>query len=332
MRAVLLCPVSVILCMATYETQVISEQENGSISAAVQQLLGGNLVAIPTETVYGLAADATESSAVQQIYAVKGRPSFNPLICHVADKAMASAYVKISPVAEKLMAKYWPGPLTLVLPAHPDSAIAPEVSAGLDTLAVRCPAKDTTRAIISGLGRPIAAPSANPSGKLSPTSADDVMAGLGGAIPLVIDAGDAPVGIESTIVGVRGEKLYLLRPGTITADDISTNMAMPVYDRDDNEITAPGQLLSHYAPNAVMRLNALEKDGDECLIGFGEIAGDISLSNSGDLSEAAHNLFKTIRKLDQKFSRIAVAPIPDTGIGIAINDRLRRAAAPRTPS
>ncbi|NVJ98301.1 MAG: threonylcarbamoyl-AMP synthase [Alphaproteobacteria bacterium] len=316
--------------MAIFETQVISEQQNGAVSAAVQQLSAGNLVAVPTETVYGLAADATESSAVQQIYAVKGRPSFNPLISHVADASMAKQYVKISPLAAKLMKIFWPGPLTIVLTALEDSGIAPEVSAGLDTLAVRCPAKETTRAIIAKLGRPIAAPSANPSGKLSPTTADDVLAGLRGKIPLIIDGGDTPVGIESTIIGVRDDKLYLLRPGTITSDDIADATGQPVLDRDETEISAPGQLLSHYAPNASVRLNATRKQQGEILIGFGDIAGDLNLSASGDLSESAHNLFKILRKADSKSERIAVAPIPDRGIGIAINDRLRRAAAPRT--
>lgn len=266
---------------------------------------------------------------MQQIYKAKGRPSFNPLICHVADVDMAKKIVVVSPVALRLMEIYWPGPLTLVLPAVEDSPIAAPVSAGLDTLAVRCPNKDITRNIIRALGRPIAAPSANPSGKLSPTSADDVLAGLDGKLPLIIDAGDAPEGIESTIIGVKNEKLYLLRPGTITADDISAATGQPVLDRNEDEISAPGQLLSHYAPEASVRLNATDKQDGELLIGFGDIKGDISLSTSGNLSEAAHNLFKTIRNADKSSMRIAVAPIPNQGIGIAINDRLKRAAAPR---
>ncbi|MFC4348451.1 L-threonylcarbamoyladenylate synthase [Kordiimonas lipolytica] len=315
--------------MATFKTQVVSETENGAVSLAVQHLAAGNLVAIPTETVYGLAADATEYSAVQQIYEAKGRPSFNPLICHVADIEMAKKIVTVSPLAAKLMEIYWPGPLTLVLPARPDSPIAAPVSAGLDTLAVRCPKKAVTREIIKELGRPIAAPSANPSGKLSPTCAADVLAGLDGKLPLIIDAGDAPEGIESTIIGVKDEKLYLLRPGTITADEIAEQTGQPVLDRNEDEISAPGQLLSHYAPEASVRLNATEKQDAELLIGFGDIAGDISLSASGNLSEAAHNLFKTLRNADKSSTHIAVAPIPNHGIGIAINDRLKRAAAPR---
>ncbi len=315
--------------MATFKTQVVSETENGAVSLAVQHLAAGDLVAIPTETVYGLAADATEYSAVQQIFEAKGRPSFNPLICHVADVEMAKKIVTVSPLALRLMEIYWPGPLTLVLPAQADSPIAAPVSAGLDTLAVRCPKKEITRDIIRALGRPIAAPSANPSGKLSPTSAADVLTGLNGKLPLIIDAGDAPEGIESTILGVQDEKLYLLRPGTVTADEIAEAVGQPVLDRNEDEISAPGQLLSHYAPEASVRLNATDKQAGELLIGFGDIKGDISLSASGDLSEAAHNLFKTIRKADKQSARIAVAPIPNQGIGIAINDRLKRAAAPR---
>lgn len=315
--------------MATFKTQVVSEAEKGAVTAAVSCLSKGQLVAIPTETVYGLAADATEHSAVQQIFEVKGRPSFNPLICHVAGPEMAKKFVEVDPISTSLMEKFWPGPLTLVLPAKKDSRIADPVSAGLNTLAVRCPDKEITRTIIDELGHPIAAPSANPSGKLSPTSADDVLAGLAGKIPLVIDAGPSREGIESTIVGIKDEKLYLLRPGTITAEDISEKTSLPVFDRDDNEITAPGQLLSHYAPNAPVRLNAAEKQAGEVLIGFGDIEGDMTLSASGNLSEAAHNLFKTIRFADKSGLTIAVAPIPNTGVGIAINDRLHRAAAPR---
>ena len=266
---------------------------------------------------------------MQQIYEAKGRPSFNPLICHVADIEMAKKIVTVSPLAAKLMEIYWPGPLTLVLQARPDSPIAAPVSAGLDTLAVRCPKKAVTREIIKELGRPIAAPSANPSGKLSPTCAADVLAGLDGKLPLIIDAGDAPEGIESTIIGVKDEKLYLLRPGTITADEIAEQTGQPVLDRNEDEISAPGQLLSHYAPEASVRLNATEKQDGELLIGFGDIVGDINLSASGDLSEAAHNLFKTLRNADKSSTHIAVAPIPNHGIGIAINDRLKRAAAPR---
>ena len=317
--------------MATFKTQVVSETEDGAIALAVEQLLRGNLVAIPTETVYGLAADATELCAVQQIYAVKGRPSNNPLICHMADATMAADYVKINALAQKLMDHFWPGPLTIVLPKRAGVAIAAPVSAGLDTLAVRCPAHTGTRAIIQALGRPVAAPSANPSGKLSPTSATDVLAGLDGKIPLILDGGETDVGIESTIVGVSGDRITLLRPGSITADDITAATGRPVFDRDSSQITAPGQLASHYAPRAGVRLNATTAKADEVLIGFGEVKGSLTLSDSGDMTEAAHNLFKILRKADMLATlTIAIAPIPASGIGIAINDRLRRAAAPRT--
>lgn len=317
--------------MAIFNTQVVSEHEDGAISSAVELLRGGNLVAVPTETVYGLAADATETCAVQQIYAVKGRPSNNPLICHVSDANMAHSYVNVPPLAEKLMARFWPGPLTLVLPKRADAGIAAPVSAGLDTLAVRCPDQPSTRKIIATLAHPIAAPSANPSGRLSPTSAADVLAGLGGKIPMIIDGGETQEGIESTIIGVSGGKLYLLRPGTVTVDEVADATGETVYDRDESEITAPGQLASHYAPNAAVRLNATEAAEGEILIGFGDVAGDLTLSLSGDLREAAQKLFKTLRAADMAGAgTIAVAPIPHHGIGIAINDRLKRAAAPRS--
>lgn len=318
--------------MATFKTQVVSVAEDGAVSLAVQLLSHGQLVAVPTETVYGLAADATEHSAVQQIFAVKGRPSFNPLICHVADEAMAARFVQVDPTASRLMAAFWPGPLTLVLPALPDSHISEAVSAGLSTIAVRCPAHNVTRTIIKELGRPVAAPSANPSGKLSPTSATDVMDGLGGQIPLVVDGGTTQVGIESTIVAVRKGDVYLLRPGTITPDDIVNELGIPVLANDNSEISAPGQLLSHYAPNASVRLNATTQQANEILIGFGPVAGSLTLSHDGDLLEAAQNLFRLLREADKRGSAIAVAPIPNQGVGIAINDRLKRAAAPRGPA
>ena len=316
--------------MAIFKTQVVSEHEDGAISSAVELLRAGKLVAVPTETVYGLAADATEHCAVQQIFDVKGRPSNNPLICHVSDIAMAKKYVEVSALAEKLMARFWPGPLSFVLPRLRATTVAPAVCAGLQTLAVRCPKNAATRNIIAQLGHPVAAPSANPSGKLSPTSAADVLAGLGGKIPLVIDGGDTDVGIESTIIGIRDNKLYLLRPGTITADEISDAAGETVLDRDEQEITAPGQLASHYAPRAHVRMNADTARTGEILIGFGAVAGRYSLSPAGDLAEAAHKLFKLLRIADTDgIQTIAVAPIPNQGIGIAINDRLRRAAAPR---
>ena len=311
------------------KTRVISEAQDGAIALAVEHLLHGDTVAVPTETVYGLAADACSQPAVAEIFAAKGRPSHNPLICHVSSPEMAAHYVSVPAAAKRLMEAFWPGPLTLVLPQVANNAIAPAVSAGLSTLAVRCPANATTRAIIHTLGRPIAAPSANPSGKLSPTTADAVLDGLAGKIPLIIDGGQTHVGIESTIIGIESDKLTLLRPGSITVDEIAEATDLPVRDRDSALITAPGQLASHYAPSAPLTLDTAVRDGN-FLLGFGAIEGDLNLSRSGDLEEAARNLFAYLRKADAATSSgIAVAPVPNKGIGIAINDRLKRAAAPR---
>ncbi|UTW57182.1 threonylcarbamoyl-AMP synthase [Kordiimonas sp. SCSIO 12603] len=316
--------------MATKKTQVVFSSEDGAILRAVEQLIDGELVAIPTETVYGVAADALNDIAVQQIYTAKGRPSNNPLICHVSSIQMADHYVYVNENAQKLMNHYWPGPLTLVLPRRDENGISDTVSAKLPTLAVRCPDNETTRSIIENLDRPIAAPSANPSGKLSPTTAKDVEEGLGGKIAMIIDGGSTNVGIESTIIGVEGDKLTLLRPGTLTAEDIAETMGMAVHNREDSTITAPGQLKSHYAPNSAVRLNALERKEGETLIGFGDVDCDFNLSPSGDFAEAARNLFNTLREADAKNTKtIAVTSIPNHGIGIALNDRLERAAAPR---
>ena len=316
--------------MALTETQVISAHEDGAIDQAVELLIAGKLVAVPTETVYGLAADALNIVAVQHIFEAKGRPANNPLICHVSDIDMAKRYVDVTETAYTLMQHFWPGPLTFVLPQRSDAGIPDIVSAGLDTLAVRCPAHKTVRDLIKKLDHPIAAPSANPSGKLSPTSASDVAEGLSGKIALILDDGATNVGIESTILGLKKNKITLLRPGTITADEISEYCGLEVFDRDDEAITAPGQLKSHYAPNAPVRLNAAEPHDDEVLIGFGSVKGDFSLSPTGDLKEAARTLFATLRAADEMGRKsIAVAPIPSSGIGIAINDRLIRAAAPR---
>lgn len=311
-------------------THVIADHENGAIDRAVEQLISGELVALPTETVYGLAADALNDAAVHKIYNTKGRPSNNPLICHVSDGNMAERFVEVNETAHILMQTYWPGPLTLVLPQVSHSGLPGKVSAGLDTLAVRCPKTKITRNIISQLSRPIAAPSANPSGKLSPTCAADVVEGLDGKIPLIIDGGTTAVGIESTIIGVQGQKLTLLRPGSITVDEISETTGLKVYDRDQNTITAPGQLVSHYAPNAPVKLGVNKCETGDFFIGFGTQNGKLNLSPDGDLAEAAKNLFAMLRSADKQANgAIAVAPIPMKGIGIAINDRLRRAAAPR---
>ncbi|MFC3050839.1 L-threonylcarbamoyladenylate synthase [Kordiimonas pumila] len=309
---------------------IIPANSEKAIALAVRTLEIGQLIAVPTETVYGLAADALNSSAVADIYTTKGRPSNNPLICHVSNISMAKEYVSVSPFAQKLMEVFWPGPLTLVLPKKETAEIPLSVTAGLKTLAVRCPSNAVTLSIIKHLGRPIAAPSANPSGKLSPTSAMDVAQTLGTRIALIIDGGTTDVGIESTIVSVLDNRITLLRPGSVTADDITAATGHAVFDRETIQITAPGQLASHYAPTANVRLNATNAYDHEIFIGFGDYSGTLNLSEKGSLAEAAHNLFSFLRKADETGARtIAVAPIPNEGIGIAINDRLKRAAAPR---
>ncbi len=292
----------------------------GAIEAAASLIAQGLCVAVPTETVYGLAADATNAMAVAGIYAAKGRPGFNPLIVHVPDLEAAQTIAVFNEKARELAARYWPGPLTLVLPLHPDSAIASLATAGLPTIAVRAPAHPAMQALLKACGRPLAAPSANASGRISPTSAAHVLKSLGGRIPMVIDAGPTSHGLESTIVGVdeRGA-LRLLRPGPID---------LGLAASDGGAIEAPGQLASHYAPAKPLRLNATSAGSDEWLIGFGSVRGDASLSIAGDLVEAAARLFSALHEAEASDRpKIAVAPIPSAGLGIAINDRLKRAAA-----
>jgi L-threonylcarbamoyladenylate synthase len=318
-----------ILAGSKMKTIMISANEDGAIDLAVEKLIAGELVAVPTETVYGLAADATNEQAVQQIYARKGRPSHNPLICHVSDRTMAETLVKIPKSADAIINKFWPGPLTLVLERQAEANIAPSVTAGLSTLAVRIPATHATRNIIAKLGRPIAAPSANPSGKLSPTSATDVVAAFDGAIAAIMDGGTTNIGIESTIIGVEDNQITVLRPGSISAEMITEVSGMPVIGSTSSKITAPGQLASHYAPSSSVLINQ-QRTPNMFFVGFGPIDGDLNLSPSGDLNEAAHNLFAMLRRADTLTTGpIAIAPIPQTGVGIAINDRLSRAAAPR---
>ncbi len=302
-------------------TAVIVAANGGGIAAAVAALAAGTIVALPTETVYGLAADAADPAAVARIFAAKGRPGFNPLIVHVADLAAAEALVEINAVARGLATRFWPGPLTLVLPARPGNGIAPAVAAGLPTLAVRVPAHPVMQAVLRALGRPLAAPSANASGSISPTTAAHVTASLGARVPLIVDGGPTPGGLESTIVAVDGDRVTLLRPGGITADALGVNA------RAGAGITAPGQLASHYAPRQPVRLNVTEARAGEFLIGFGAVLGDLTLSASGDLTEAAAALFAALHTAQaSSAATIAVAPIPDVGVGIAINDRLKRAA------
>lgn len=304
-----------------------------AIAEAARVIVGGGCVAVPTETVYGLAADATDARAVAGIYAAKGRPSFNPLIVHVLDLAAAERIAVFNDRARELAKRFWPGPLTLVLPVRTDARIASLVTAGLDTIAVRVPAHRAMRALLAACGVPLAAPSANASGGISATRAEHVVASLGERVPLVIDDGATPGGIESTIV--RGGEI--LRPGPITAEDLfpcegrGPDSEPRLLPSQEHKVVAPGQLASHYAPSKPLRLNAEQAADGEWLIGFGEVAGDDSLSPTGDLTEAAARLFDALHRADAAApAKIAVAPIPHTGIGIAINDRLARAAHPRS--
>ena len=294
-----------------------------AIAEAARLVLAGQPVAVPTETVYGLAADATNAEAVARIYAAKGRPSFNPLIVHVPDLGAAERIGRFDRQARELAQKHWPGPLTLVVPLRDHSGIARIVTAGLPTIALRVPAHPAMQALLKACGRPLAAPSANASGRISPTRAAHVLASLEGRIPLVIDGGATERGIESTIVAATDGKLRLLRRGPIEIDAVDGTSSAA--------IEAPGQLASHYAPRKPLRLAATEAWDGEFLIGFGPVKGDVTLSESGDPLEAAARLFDLLHQADAAPQpRIAVAPIPGNGIATAIRDRLKRAAAPRT--
>lgn len=298
-------------------TRVLESDEAG-IAEAARLVLAGEPVAVPTETVYGLAADATNAEAVARIYAAKGRPSFNPLIVHVLDLAAAERLGVFDNQARALAEAHWPGPLTLVVPRRPDAAVAALVTAGLDTIALRIPAHPVMRALLAATGRPLAAPSANASGRISPTRAAHVLASLDGRIAAVIDGGATDAGIESTIVAATGGPLRLLRRGPITVDAADSGGA----------IEAPGMMASHYAPRKPLRLDATYAEPDELLIGYGAVEGDLDLGD--DLVSAAARLFDLLHQADDSPQpKIAVAPIPETGLGAAINDRLRRAAAPR---
>lgn len=298
-----------------------------AIAEAATLIRAGEPVAVPSETVYGLAADATSGEAVARIYAAKGRPSFNPLIVHVADLDQAHAIARFDPIATLLATRFWPGPLTIVLPLQPGSPIAALATAGLDTVALRMPAHPAMRALIAAAGRPLAAPSANASGSISPTRAEHVAASLAGRIPLVIDAGPTQHGLESTIVTIDKAGIVVLRPGPITADRLGEAAGVPVRAGATGKIQAPGQLAAHYAPAKPLRLDATAAKPGEWLIGFGPVAGNVSLSATADLVEAAARLFDLLHQADAgPASRIAVAPIPRHGLGAAINDRLARAA------
>ncbi len=304
--------------------------DQGGIAAAAQLVRQGQPVAVPTETVYGLAADATDGEAIARIYEAKGRPSFNPLIVHVLGLDQAERIARFDEPARLLAGRFWPGPLTLVLPLLEDSRIAPLATAGLGTIALRAPAHPAMRALIEAVGRPLAAPSANASGRTSPTSAEHVLSSLGGRISLVVDGGPTQLGLESTILMIDGGAPRLLRPGPITLEELRQMHPATTAAEATAHIEAPGQLASHYAPAKPLRLDATSARPDEWLIGFGTVRGHDSLSQSGDLREAAARLFAALHQADrQPQARIAVAPVPEQGLGAAINDRLRRAAAPR---
>ena len=300
------------------------------ISKAVEILRGGGLVAFPTETVYGLGADATQDHAVAKIYAAKGRPSFNPLIVHVADAKAAFALGEFSGDALKLAGQFWPGPLTLVVPRKPSCAVSLLASAGLPSIALRVPAHPLALELLRDVGLPIVAPSANPSGRISPTTAQHVREGLGDKVDYILDGGACAVGLESTIVSLLDETPRLLRAGGLARDAIEDALGRNLQEAEGGPLHAPGQLESHYAPRALMRLHATQwRDGEACL-GFGTMDAPLNLSLKGDVVEAAANLFSMLHQLDQSnASVIAVAEIPMQGLGEAINDRLKRAAAPR---
>ena len=298
------------------------------IAAAAEMLRAGALVALPTETVYGLAARADSAQAVAAIYRAKGRPDFNPLIVHVASLDQAKQLAVMDDRARALAGAFWPGALTMVLPLRSGARIAPAVTAGLPTIALRCPAHPVMRAVLEQSGLALAAPSANRSGGISPTRADHVAASLGGKVGLILDGGACAAGIESTIVALREAGGWqVLRPGPITTAQISTVLGGEDDVTAAGGIEAPGQLASHYAPGKPVRLGALSAAPDEFLIGFGEVSGEVSLSESGDLAEGAAQLYACLHLAAAAAQpRIAIAPIPELGIGAAINDRLRRAA------
>lgn len=308
---------------------------------AADSLVRGGLVAFPTETVYGLGADATNGEAVARLYAAKGRPSFNPLIAHVADLAAARVLADFTPAAERLAAAFWPGPLTLVLKRRPGCPVSDLATSGLETIALRVPDHPVAVGILRAFGKPVVAPSANRSGHVSPTTAAHVAGDLDGRIDLIVDGGPTSVGVESTIVACL-DRPVLLRPGGLSREAVEAVLGHPVDiedhgSRDDEAPLAPGMLTSHYAPHARLRLNANDVASGEALLAFGPLcegAGNASmirnLSSRGDLMEAAANLFADLRLLDASGAgSIAVMPVPENGLGEAINDRLRRAAAPR---
>ncbi|MDE2493132.1 MAG: threonylcarbamoyl-AMP synthase [Alphaproteobacteria bacterium] len=320
--------------MNAHNVTVVRMADSAAIAAAAKLLRDGRLVAFPTETVYGLGADATNGHAVAAIFAAKGRPRFNPLIVHVKNIAQAQEFATFSPLATELAQTFWPGALTLVLPRGDNSRLSLLVSAGLNTVAMRVPSHPVAAQLIAEAGIPLAAPSANPSGAVSATSAVHVADGLAGEVDLILDGGNTPIGIESTVIGFEYSRPVLLRLGAVPRDAVE-KIAGPLAAPADAAIASPGCLASHYAPNATLRLGAQETRANEALLAFGPTvpvaAGrTLNLSPRGDLTEAASNLFAMLRALDAEgATTIAVMPIPSEGLGEAINDRLSRAAAPR---
>jgi len=318
--------------MTAVDVAIVRAADPAAISAAASILRAGRLVAFPTETVYGLGADATNGRAVAAIFVAKGRPHFNPLIVHVRDSVQATEFATFSPLAEKLAQAFWPGALTLVLPRREDCRLSLLISAGLDTVALRAPSHPVAQRLIAEAGVPLAAPSANPSGRVSATLAAHVDESFHGKLELILDGGPTPLGVESTVIGFEGDRPVLLRPGAVPRDAIE-EIAGPLAGPSHGATGSPGRLASHYAPRAKLRLNALDVEPDEALLAFGpnepKARRTLNLSASGDLSEAAANLFAMLRTLDAESDAIAVMPIPPAGLGEAINDRLARAAAPR---
>ena len=306
-----------------------------AIVRAAALLRFGRIVAFPTETVYGLGADATSERAVAEIFAAKGRPRFNPLIVHVCGLTEAETLAVFDERARRLVARFWPGPLTLVLRRRDDSGLSLLASAGLDTVAIRAPNHPIAQALLRETGRPIAAPSANRSGRVSPTEAEHVAEELGDRVKLILDSGRTAVGLESTVLDLSGDTPALLRPGGVTLEELTEQIGRPISPPAANLVKSPGMLPSHYAPSLPLRLGAVNAQPGEALLAFGSEAPSgfaemLWLSRSADLAEAAANLFAMLRRLDRPpFSGIAVMPIPEQGLGRAINDRLRRAAAPR---
>jgi L-threonylcarbamoyladenylate synthase len=309
------------------QTEVWAGNAQG-VAHAAELLRAGGLIAVPTETVYGLAARADSEEAVAAIYRAKGRPEFNPLIVHVASLAMARRLGRFDERGEALAERFWPGPLTLVLPLREDSGIAPAVTAGLPTIALRVPDHPVMQALLSELDLPLAAPSANSSGTVSPTTADHVAASLSGRIDAILDGGPCLAGLESTIAALRANGGWqLLRPGPIPHGELEALLGAPEAV-GSKQVEAPGQLASHYSPGKPVRLDARKAQSDEFMIGFGAVAGDCNLAPDGDLAFAAARLYACLHEAATSAKpRVAVAPVPSEGIGAAINDRLRRAAA-----